>query len=106
MESPPSCFLLLLLRAMGRNHPVSGGLPAPAPTAPWGATDVTPRPVPPRITAEQVVKVVGVPQAYPPTLMANPPPLLLHTWLLLDISTYQLLEHPGRMGTIARGPVG
>lgn len=220
MESPPSCFLLLLLRAMGRSHPVSGGLPAPAPTALWGATDVTPRPVPPRITAEQgqryplavdtaaravtpvlflcpqpswvavspppagpgthppslctileglkgvvlvevvasthphqqvaveaclytstpppwpccssttssltseVVKVVGVPQAYPPTLMANPLPLLLHTWLLLDISTYQrlwskiisienppstdsmLLEHPGRMGTIARGPVG
>lgn len=38
----------------------------------------------------EVVKVVGVPQAYPPTLMANPPPLLLHTWLLLDISTYQV----------------
>lgn len=38
----------------------------------------------------EVVKVVGVPPAYPPILMANPPPLLLHTWLLPGISTYQV----------------
>lgn len=39
---------------MGRSHPVSGGPPAPAPTAPWVATGATPRPVLPRITADQV----------------------------------------------------
>lgn len=38
----------------------------------------------------EVVKVVGVPPAYPPIPMANPPPLLLHMWLLLAISTYQV----------------
>lgn len=38
----------------------------------------------------EVVKVVGVPPAYPPILMANPPLLLLHTWLLPGISTYQV----------------
>lgn len=38
----------------------------------------------------EVVKVVGVPPAYPPIPMANPPPPLLHTWLLLGISTYQV----------------
>lgn len=36
------------------------------------------------------VKVVGVPPAYPPILMANPLPLLLHMWLLPGISTYQV----------------
>lgn len=41
-------------RVTGRSRPVSGGPPVPAPTAPWAATDVTPRPVPPRITADQV----------------------------------------------------
>lgn len=42
----------------------------------------------------EVVKVVGVPPAYPPFRMENPPRLLLHTWLLLDISTYQVgLDH-------------
>lgn len=38
----------------------------------------------------EVVKVVGAPPAYPPILMANPPLLLLHTWLLPGISTYQV----------------
>lgn len=38
----------------------------------------------------EVVKVDGAPPAYPPILMANPPPLLLHTWLLPGISTYQV----------------
>lgn len=106
MESLPSCFLLLLLRVMGKNHPVNGGRRAPALTAPWGAMGGTPRLVPLRTTADQVVKAVGVPPAYPPILMANPPHLLLHTWLLPGISTYQLLEHLGRMVRIARGPVG
>lgn len=45
---------------------------------------------PPLLTHLEVVKVVGAPPAYPPTLMANPPPLLLHTWLLLGTSTYQV----------------
>ncbi len=40
---------------MGRSHLVRGGHQAPAPTALWGAMDVTPRPVPPRITADQVL---------------------------------------------------
>lgn len=50
------CFVscVYAYRVTGRSHPVSGGPPAPAPTAPWGAMDVTPHPVPPRITAEQV----------------------------------------------------
>lgn len=42
------------------------------------------------LTQLKVVKVVGVPPAYPPILMANPLPLLLHTWLLPGISTYQV----------------
>lgn len=41
-------------RVMGKSHPVSGDPPAPAPTAPWAAMDVTPRPAPPRITADKV----------------------------------------------------
>lgn len=41
----------------------------------------------------EVVKVVGAPRAYPPTLMANPP--LLHTWLLLGTSTYQVCRGLG-----------
>lgn len=36
----------------------------------------------------EVVKVAGVPPACPPILMENPP--RLHTWLLPDISTYQV----------------
>lgn len=38
----------------------------------------------------EVVKVVGVLPAYPPTLMANLPHLLRHMWLLPGISTYQV----------------
>lgn len=41
-------------RVMGRNHPVSGGPPAPVPTAPWEAMGVIPHPVPLRITADKV----------------------------------------------------
>lgn len=43
---------------------------------------------PPLLPHLEVVKVVGAPPAYPPTLMANPP--LLHTWLLPGTSTYQV----------------
>lgn len=53
--SLPSCFLLLLLRVMGKNHPVNGGHRAPALTAPWGAMGGTPRLVPLRTTADQVL---------------------------------------------------
>lgn len=38
----------------------------------------------------KVVKVVGVPPAYPPIPMANLPLPPLHTWLLPGISTYQV----------------
>lgn len=93
-------------RVIGRSHPINGGPPAPAQTALWEAMDGTPRPVPLRTTAELAVKAVGVPPAYPPTLMANPLHPLQHTWLLPGISTYQLLEHPGRMVMIAREQVG
>lgn len=43
---------------------------------------------PPLLPHLEVVKVAGAPRACPPTLMANPP--LLHTWLLLGTSTYQV----------------
>lgn len=59
------CFFFLTLcvcesRVMGRSHPVRGGPPAPAPTAPWAATDATPRVVPPRITADQVSTLIVI----------------------------------------------
>lgn len=41
-------------RAMGKNPPVSGDPPAPAPTAPWAATGVTLHLALPRITVDKV----------------------------------------------------
>lgn len=40
---------------MGKNHPVNEGHRAPALTAPWGAMGGTPRLVPLRTTADQVL---------------------------------------------------
>lgn len=48
---PPVFFIS---RAMGKNPPVNGGCPAPAPTAPWAAMGATRRPAPLRITVDKV----------------------------------------------------
>lgn len=48
-------FCVCVFRVMGKNHPVNGGHRAPALTAPWGAMGGTPRLVPLRTTADQVL---------------------------------------------------
>lgn len=92
-------------RLTGKSRPAIAELPAPALTVHWVTVD-THRVAPRRAAAGQAVKVGGALPAYPPTPTANLLRLLLRTLLLRDISTSQLLEHPGRTERMARGAAG